>query len=259
MENTKDAAEVSALYECFDEELRLTSKAGQIEYLTTLHHIEKHLKPGMSILDIGAGTGAYSLHFAKKGYEVTAIELVQKHVDIIKSKVRKDMNLTVHQGNALDLSVLSGQVYDLILCFGPLYHLEDDEDQKKVIHAIKSCSHDDTVMLYAFINNDMVIATETMCYNSSFLKEDSYNKKTFVLNNKPFVFHTVNDCRKLLKDCKIRVIQEIASDGFSELLAEKINKMDDVSYDLWLKYHLYCSDQSEFLGSSNHLLFIGKK
>ena len=259
MKNTIKELEVSALYETFNEEKRLTSKAGQIEFLTTLHHIEKYLKPGMKILDVGAGTGAYSLYFANKGYEVTAVELVQKHVDMIKTKAKKDMNLTVHQGNALDLSIISGQVYDLILCFGPLYHLEDYKDQQKVVHAIKDLGHDETIMLYAFINNDMVIATETMCYNMGFLKGHSYDKKTFVLNNNPFVFHTVDDCRKLLHHCNINIIQEIASDGLSELLAEKINKMDDASYDLWLNYHLYCSGKPEFLGSSNHLLFIGKK
>ena len=250
--------EVSELYNIFNEDQRLTSKAGRIEFYTTVHNIEKHLTAGMRILDIGAGTGAYSLYFAEKGYDVTAVELVEKHVEIIKSKVRENMNITVHQGNALDLSIVDGQSYDIILCFGPLYHLESYNDRQKVINDIKKYSRKDTVVFYAFIGNDMVIATETMGHNPDFLKGSSYNKETFVIENKPFVFHKVDDCRSLLKSCDVNVLQEIASDGFSELLAEKINVMDDESYESWLNYHIYCSEKPEFLGVSNHYLFVGK-
>ncbi len=58
----------------------------------------------MKILDLGAGTGEYSLYFAEKGYDVTAIELVEKHVNRIKEKKKPGMNLKVFQGDALDLS-----------------------------------------------------------------------------------------------------------------------------------------------------------
>lgn len=45
---------ISALYEIFDEDFRLSSKASRIEFLTTVRQIEKYLKPGMKILDLGA-------------------------------------------------------------------------------------------------------------------------------------------------------------------------------------------------------------
>lgn len=57
---------VSAIYDIFNESTRLSTKATQIEFLTTVRQIEKHLKKGMKILDLGAGTGEYSLYFAKK-------------------------------------------------------------------------------------------------------------------------------------------------------------------------------------------------
>lgn len=257
--NIEDEEErVSALYEIFDESSRLSSKAAQVEFLTTVRQIERHLKPGMKILDLGAGTGEYSLYFADKGYEVKSIELASNHVKQIKEKINDEMNIDVVQGNALDLSLLDDNTYDIILCFGPLYHLEKMEDRMKCINEVKRVCKENGKMFFAFISNDMVITTETFLYNPDFLKEDSYNHKSFKVVDFPFVFHTVDDCRNLLKASNLNIISEVAADGLSELLADKINNMDEKSYSQWLKYHFYCSEKPEFLGASNHLLFVGE-
>lgn len=47
-------------YERYDENGRLISKHGMIEYITTMKYVKKYLQPGMRILEIGAATGRYS-------------------------------------------------------------------------------------------------------------------------------------------------------------------------------------------------------
>lgn len=249
---------VSAIYDVFDESTRLSTKATQIEFLTTVKQIKKYLKPGMKILDLGAGTGEYSLYFSKRGFEVTAIELVEKHVMKIREEIKADIPLEVFQGNALDISMIEDKTYDIVLCFGPLYHLSKLEDRMKCINEVKRVCKNKGTMFFAFISNDMVITTETMLYNSNFLRGDKYNHDTFKLVDFPFVFHTVDDCRKLMRDSRLSIKLEVAADGLSELLADKINDMDDESYEKWLNYHYYCCEKPEFLGVSNHLLFIAE-
>ncbi|AEM80000.1 MULTISPECIES: class I SAM-dependent methyltransferase [Thermoanaerobacter] len=250
---------ISALYEIFDEDFRLSSKASRIEFLTTVRQIEKYLKPGMKILDLGAGTGEYSLYFAEKGYQVTAVDLVEKHVKRIKEKKKPYMKLDIFQGNALDLSRFENNSYDIVLCLGPLYHLEDIGNRLKCIEEVKRVCKDDGMMLFAFINNDMVIVTETMCYQPDYLRKGNYDRKTFKVRDFPFVFITVQQARELLKNSGLTIVAEIATDGLSELLADKINNMDDESYQLWLNFHFYYSEKPEFFGASNHLLFVAQK
>jgi 2-polyprenyl-3-methyl-5-hydroxy-6-metoxy-1,4-benzoquinol methylase len=250
---------ISALYDIFDEGTRLSTKATQIEFLTTVKQIEKHLELGMKILDLGAGTGEYSLYFAKKGFEVTAIELVEKHVIQIKEKINSEMSLKVFSGNAIDISMIKDKSYDIVLCFGPLYHLAKIEDRMKCIEEVKRVCKDNGKMFFAFISNDMAIATQTMCKDSGFIKGDSYNHKNFKIKGILFVFHTVEECRKLLRDSDLIIKTEVAADGLSELLADKINNMNDENYRLWLNYHYYYCEKPEFLGASNHLLFITEK
>jgi len=74
-------------YSTHDEDVRLTTQRGKVEFLTTMRYIERYLEPGMRVLEIGAGTGRYSLTLARMGYDVTAIELVQHNIDIFKKKL----------------------------------------------------------------------------------------------------------------------------------------------------------------------------
>ena len=72
---------VNRIYDIFNEDSRLNhSKAARVEFLTTVRYIEKYLKKGGKILDIGAGAGEYSLYFARNGYEVSALELTDANI-----------------------------------------------------------------------------------------------------------------------------------------------------------------------------------
>ena len=104
----------------------------------------------------------------------------------------------------------------------------------------------------------MVILTE-FDYRQDFFTDNTYNHDTFKVEDFPFVFFTVDQCRKMLEDAGVRIITAVASDGVSELLQDKINALDDISYEQYLKYHFYCCEKPEMLGRSNHLLYIGGK
>ena len=80
---------------------------------------------------MGAGTGAYSLYYAKQGYDVTAIELVEENITKLKQGIEETMNIQVHQGNAVDLSMFGDETFDITLVLGPMYHLFTKEEQKK--------------------------------------------------------------------------------------------------------------------------------
>ena len=71
-------------YSVCDEDNRLLSRHGQVEYLTTMKYIHECID-GMddpSILEVGAGTGRYSVTLAKEDYRVTAVELVKHNLEV---------------------------------------------------------------------------------------------------------------------------------------------------------------------------------
>lgn len=256
----KDEIEqIQKTYELFDEDSRLNgSKAARVEFLTTTRYIERYLKPGSSILDIGAGAGEYSLYFARKGYKVRALELADNNIRAFRKKIRPEDEIELVQGNAVDLSRYEDESFDAVFLFGPLYHLHKEEDKLRCIAEAKRVCKPGGKLFFAFISNDMVILTE-FSYRRSYFADGDYDKDTFKLDDFPFVFHTVDECRGLLRDGGVHILHEVAADGVSELMADRINAMDDESYAQYLRYHAYICEKPELLGMTNHLLFVGEK
>lgn len=254
-----DAERTNRTYDIFNEDVRLNhSNAARVEFLTTIRYVEKYLKPGAKILDIGAGAGEYSLYFARNGYDVSALELADNNINAFRKKMTPDLKLDLVQGNALDLSRYADESFDVVLLFGPLYHLRSAQDRMQCINEAKRVCKKDGTLFFSFIGNDMVILTE-LSYDNQYLTGDTYDHDTFKVEDFPFVFFTVDQCRQMLLDGGMHLLHEVASDGVSELMEEKINQLDDESYQQYLKYHFYCCEKPEMLGHSNHLLFVGKK
>lgn len=255
----EDSKRVDALYQIMEENSRLNrSKAARVEFFTTTTYVEKFLKEGDRILDLGAGAGEYSLYFARKDYEVSSVELASANIEAFQKKITKEDKIHLIHGNALDLSYFEDNSFDIVLLFGPLYHLSKEEDRQRCIAEAKRVLKPSGTIFIAFILNDMVILTE-FYYRPEFFLENSYDHETFKVEDFPFIFFTLEQTREMLHNAGIQILTEVASDGVSELLEDKINAMDDESYKQYLKYHLYCCEKPEMLGRSNHLLTIGKK
>lgn len=253
-----EAERVNATYTIFDENRRLNhSKSAQVEFLTTVRYVEKYLKPNGKILDLGAGAGEYSTFFAEKGYEVDSLELSDENIKAFREKIKPEWKLNLKQGNALDLSEYSEETYDIVLLMGPLYHLKSNEDKMKVIQEAKRVCKKDGLIFFAFINHDMVFLTE-LSYDQNYFTSGDYDHETMRLHDFPFVFATVSESKNLLETAGIQILHIIAHDGASELMADRINAMDDENYRQYLRYHEMICEKPEMLGMSNHLLYIGR-
>ena len=258
-EPSDDEALVQEIYRRSGEETRLTrSQAARVEFLTTVRCIERYLRPGDRILDIGAGAGEYSLYFSRKGYEVSAVELSDANIAAFRSRLTPEDKISLTQRNALDLSIYGDASFDTVLLLGPLYHLHSKEDRLKCLEEAKRVCKPDGKLYLAFISNDPVILTMQQAHHD-YLLEGDYDKETFRLDDFPFVFDTLPHVRALLKEAGLRIVHEVASDGLSELLAGMIDRMDEESYQQYLRYHSYICEKPECIGLSNHLLYVCSK
>ena len=124
-------------YNHYDEDSRLLFQHGSVEFLTTMRYIEKYLKHGDKVLEIGAGTGRYSHALARRGHPVDAVELVAHNIEVFRQNTRPGESVTIAQGNALDLSAFADNAYDVTLLLGPLYHLYTQDDKRRALRSLK--------------------------------------------------------------------------------------------------------------------------
>ena len=246
------------LYKLFDEESRLKSRTGQVEKITTQREIDKLINANSKVLDIGAGTGVYTIHLATKVKEVTAFEPSSSNFKTLEIKAKEFSNIKAYNKSSFDLEDLEENYFDLVLIFGPMYHLSNEKDRIDVLRQAKRICKDDGHILVSYINHDMVLISESINYNLNIFSGPSYDSKKQRLIDRPFVFFKLNEAKQMIEDDDIEIKEMIASDGFAEVLSKYLDEMTEESFKNYLDWHLsHCKDP-ETLGATNHLLFVCK-
>lgn len=249
---------------CIEDERLTKDKMHKIEFITTTNYIEKYLKPGDRILEIGAGTGAYSLYYANKGYKVDAIELSKSNVEVFKSKITKDLDVNVIQGNAVDLSVYKDNTFDITLCLGPLYHLFKEEETTLAIKEAIRVTKPGGKIYLAFILFDLTMLTwgfkeKNVYENYGENKQISENFKPNNAEELIFNMRYFEDIKKLIKSFNLKTINYVATDGIGRVIKDEINQMSEEEYNLYIKYHLSICEREDLIGYSGHILAILEK
>jgi ubiquinone/menaquinone biosynthesis C-methylase UbiE len=250
-------------YNSRDEENRLLSQHGQVEYLTTMKYIHDCISDLTcpSILEVGAGTGRYSIALAKEGYSVTAVELVPHNLDVLRSKLDGTEPITVLQGNALDLSVFRNKSFDLTMLLGPMYHLYTLEDKIQALSEavrvtkpggyilVAYCMNDATIIQYVFLADHLNDVTSTLLTDDWHCKSEP--KEIFELVR-------TEDISLLNSRFPVDRVKLVATDGAAHYLSRFIDEMDQVAFAKWMEYHFATCERQDLIGASNHTLDILK-
>ncbi len=256
--------ELEDYYNNYDEDGRLRSKHGMVEFLTTMRYVEMYLKPGMRILEIGAGTGRYSHALAQAGNTVDAVELVAHNIDIFTEKTLPGEPVTVRQGNALNLSFLEEDSYDMTLLLGPMYHLYTVEDQKKALSEAIRVTKPGGVVFAAYCGNDATIVQ--FCFGRGMLRENRYQSLvdpvTFKAKSNPaelFQLYRREDIDELMTGFHTTRLHYVGTDMATNYMRPVIDEMDEELYGLYLRYHFAICERPDMVGTSHHILDVFRK
>ncbi len=251
-------------YNIIDEEKRLLSQHGRVEYLTTMKYIHECLSQIAfpNVLEVGAGTGRYSIALAKEGYSVTAVELVSHNLDVLRSKLDGSEPITAIQGNALDLSVFRDKSFDLTMLLGPMYHLYTLEDKIQAMSEavrvtkpggyilVAYCMNEPTIIQYVFLSGHLhEVAKMNMLTDDWHCKSEP--KEIFELVR-------TEDISLLNSLFPLDRVNLIATDGAAHYLSSFIDEMDQDTFAKWMEYHFATCERQDLIGASNHTLDILK-
>ena len=256
---------LSEFYGQINEDDRLSkSRQGQLEYRVTTELMHRYLKDGDRVLEIGAGTGRYSLALAREGFDVTAVELVESNLDILKKNAAGLPNVRALLADALDLSALPDGGFDVTLLFGPMYHLYEKQDQLRAIDEAVRVTKSGGTILAAFLSAHAIICTNYLYDRMPAVKgikenfDENYNVRHF--NEQLFTGFDVGEFEDLFNGRGVEHITTAAADNVLEVAEGRADfSMTDEDFEAFADYQLHICEKREMLGSSSHLLYICKK
>ena len=244
-------------YNKHPEDLRLLRRHGMVEFETTMYHLHRFLKPGMFILDIGAGTGRYTSALLAEGYKVKAVELVKRNIDVF---LKREPNADVVQGDARDLSFLSDASADVTLLLGPLYHLMGDEEKLRALNEAKRVTKPGGLIFVAYLMNEYSILS--YCFDEDrigkLLEEGVVDKDYHirVQEGELYDYVRVEDIDRLNREAQLERVTLFSPDGAADYMRTRLNRMSTETFSHFLDYQKRISERQDLIGAGSHVVDV---
>ena len=254
---------ISSFYGRYDEDGRTAkSRHGQLEYCTTMAYIHRYAAGQSKILELGAGTGRYSIALAKEGMDVTAVELVGSNLAVLRENSRGMDNIRSFRGDAADLSRFQDNSFDAVLSLGPMYHLYEADEVGRAIDEAIRVTKPGGVLMFAFISVFAIMYANYFYGNWAEGQAENFTEDYRVRHFKEQLFtgYDVAEFEALFHGKPVTWITTAGVDGLIEPIEKRPDfSMSDEDFKALAEWYLAFSEKRELLGTTNHLLYICRK
>jgi ubiquinone/menaquinone biosynthesis C-methylase UbiE len=112
------------------------SPAGKLRWARRVEMLSGHLKPGMTILELGCGIGYFTRELARSGADIVAIDVSPELLEIAKAKSSAP-NVRYEIQNAYALTYPDA-TFDSVVGSSVLHHLEIEEALREIYRVLKA-------------------------------------------------------------------------------------------------------------------------
>ena len=177
-----------------------------------------------------------------------AVELLDVNIKKIYENMEESENLTVYQGNALDLSFLKSEEYDIVLLLREALSVL----KKGGILMNAYCMADAAILMAGFRKG----------HTKYLIENNMLDPVTFKTHSEPrdvFELYTISDIDRLNSQIPARRLKIVGTDMSAEFFEQIIDNMTDEEFTLYMNYHFTVCERADLIGAGNHTLDILKK
>ena len=268
-----DFDKIRNYYKNFNEKDRLINdNSGKLEYEMTMRILSKYLPKEAKILDLGGAAGVYSFPLAEMGYEVYLADLSEDLINQAKEqnegKINKIKSCDVV--NAIDLSIYKDSEFDVVLLFGPLYHLLEGSERKQCLNDVNRVLKNNGTVFASFIP---YLSGSIAIIDRYFRHPEQVNKenldevfKTGKFNNmvdngfQEGYYPTSKEIEELFNNCNFEKIDIKSIRGIGYEKEDNIYSITDKQvFDKIMELIEQTSNNKEIIEMCGHAMYIGKR
>lgn len=243
----------------------------RLEYETTMKFLKEHLPKNGSVLDAGGGPGRYSIELAKRGFDMTLLDLVPANLELAQEKIKEagveEKIKEVTEGSITDLSIFTEGTFDAVLCLGgPLSHVHPEEERKKAISELVRVAKKDAPIFVSVMGKFGVL---TNLFNWIDEVKDTEHLKKFYLEGDDYRwcgdgyshYFELKELVSLFEDMA-DVIENVGLEGLSTPNPEKANDVAQSEPKAWKnlkEMHYKLCTNPTVVNLSMHFMVIAKK
>ena len=244
----------------------------QLEYDMTWRYLTQYLPSQGHILEVGAGTGRYTLELAKRGYRVTVVDLSEKLLEIGRRSISEEgleKQVQFLLGDARDLSQIIEKDFDAVLVMGPLYHLLEEADRKAALTNAFGRLKEGGILFSSFISRFGIIG-DLLRNVPDWIEEQGEVQSILEIGKNPHHIRGSGFRGYFVRFTEVPPLHEEI--GFETINIAGIepgissedgdacyNKLQGRQRQLWLDLFYKVSTEPSIIGASRHILYIGRK
>ena len=242
----------------------------QLEFDMTWRYLTQYLPARGHILEIGAATGRYTLGLAKRGYQLTAVDMSEKLLEIARKRSLEEglgKQVSFILGDARDLHSIQKKDFDAVLLMGPLYHLVEEKDRKSALQEAADHLKEGGILFSAFISR-LGIMGDLLRNLPGWIENRAEVKNILDIGKNPDhgpgsgfrgYFAKVSEIVPLHEAIEMETLTVAGVEPAISSDDESYNRLEGSQRQLWLDLLFKISTEPSIIGASRHLLYIGRK
>jgi ubiquinone/menaquinone biosynthesis C-methylase UbiE len=264
-------AEAIAHYEEGREHERLSSPHGRLEFERSKDIIRRNIfKSPAKVLDLGGGTGHYSFWLANLGYEVRLVDAMESHIETAKKVIQFCSLASINVGDARGTK-FGDESFDVVLLFGPIYHLVDKRDRMKAYQeAMRVLKPGGRIMAvciskFASLNDGYQSGFIEDAYFRSIVDQDLIDGQHRNPENHPYYFtttkfHEPSEFKYEIEEAGFFDVKLHAVEGFAANIPDLKETLDEENKKAILfDYLRKVESEGSILGTSPHIMAVARK
>lgn len=242
--------------------------ANRPEFLLTCRMLDRYIKPGDVILDIGGGPGRYSLYLAQKGCDVTLLDLSPENTKFaVQRAIEQGLTIKTISGDAREAHKLAPGQYDHVLLMGPMYHLLEETERKDAVNTALKLLKSGGILYASFINlfaiiiyymkqaPEKIVLNEEAIYIKHVVEQMTYAGNAFT----KVVFTEQSNILPFMMQFPLEKLHFFGQEGITSPCESNIMSQPQDIIDSWLDLCEKVWEREDLLSWSEHLMYVGRK